>query len=93
MAELYEGIYYCQNLAKKQQLLEEFLGSGITVLNFNENIIKTFAEEWGKLRKRGELINNFYFLITSTALCYDLTVFTNNRKHFERIEGLDIMSI
>lgn len=93
LAELYEGIYYSQNPVKKQKLLEEFLCSGITVLNLNESIIKTFAEERGKLRKRGELIDNFDLLIASTALYYDLTVLTNNRKHFERIAGLDIMSI
>ena len=39
LAELYEGIYYCQNPVKNQKLLEEFLCSGISVLNLNESII------------------------------------------------------
>ena len=31
--------------------------------------------------------------IAATALQYDLTLLTNNRRHFERIEGLRLESV
>jgi tRNA(fMet)-specific endonuclease VapC len=32
-------------------------------------------------------------MIAATALQYDLTLLTNNRRHFERVEGLRIQSV
>jgi tRNA(fMet)-specific endonuclease VapC len=32
-------------------------------------------------------------LIAATALQYDLTLLSNNRRHFDRIDGLRIESI
>jgi predicted nucleic acid-binding protein len=32
-------------------------------------------------------------LIAATALQYNLTLLSNNRRHFERIEGLRIESV
>jgi tRNA(fMet)-specific endonuclease VapC len=32
-------------------------------------------------------------MIAATALQYDLTLLTNNRRHFDRVDGLQIESI
>jgi len=93
LAELYEGIYHSKDPVKDQQLFEEFLAPDLEVLTNNQEICKIFGKERGRLRKKGELIDNFDLMIASTALHYSLTVLTNNRKHFERIEGLEIISI
>lgn len=45
------------------------------------------AESW-----RG-LIDDFDLMIASTATHYNLTILTDNRKHFERVEGLEIISL
>jgi predicted nucleic acid-binding protein len=34
-----------------------------------------------------------YLLIASTCLYYDLALLTNNRRHYEVVEGLNILSI
>ena len=47
-----------------------------------------YGKERGRLRKLGQLIPNFGFLIRCTALCNDLTLVTRNTDHLERIEGL-----
>ena len=39
------------------------------------------------------MIGDFDLLIASTCLCHDLTLLTNNVGHFERIEGLRLLSI
>lgn len=41
-------------------------------------------------RKKGELIEDADLLIAATCIVNDLVLITNNRKHFSRIEGLDI---
>ncbi len=93
LAELYEGIYYSKDPVKDQQLLEEFLAPDLDVLTINQEICKIFGRERGKLRQQKKIIDNFDLLIASTALHYNLTVLTNNRKHFERVEGLIIISL
>jgi predicted nucleic acid-binding protein len=39
------------------------------------------------------MIGDFDLLIACTWLCHDLTLLTNNVGHFERIEGLRLLSI
>ena len=45
------------------------------------------------LRAAGNLIQDLDLLIGSTAMCYELTLLTNNRRHFQRMEGLEIISV
>ena len=44
----------------------------------------------GSLRARGREIDREDCIIGATALLNDEPVVTRNRKHFERIDGLDI---
>jgi predicted nucleic acid-binding protein len=52
--------------------------------------MERFAEIRSFLRRRGELIADFDLLIGATALYYDLTVLTYNKRHFKRIPDLKI---
>ena len=92
LAELYEGIYHSKDPVKDQQLLEEFLAPDLEVLTINQEICKIFGKERGRPRKKGKLIDNFDLMIASTALHYNLIVLTNNHKHFERVDKLEIIS-
>ena len=75
-----------------QEALEDFL-SYVTILNVNEDICQIFGEENAKLRKEGQIIEDFDLMIAATCLHHNLKLLTNNRRHFERIEGLEIISI
>jgi tRNA(fMet)-specific endonuclease VapC len=44
------------------------------------------------MRKRGKTIGDFDLLIAATALHHNLTLLTNNRKHFMGIAGLEMES-
>ncbi|MGH8059652.1 MAG: type II toxin-antitoxin system VapC family toxin [Candidatus Entotheonellia bacterium] len=92
LAELYEGVYYSRDPDKSQVALEAFL-EDVSVLGVDEEICKRFARERGRLRKEGKLIGDFDLLIGTTGLQHNLTVLTNNRRHFETIEGLQIESL
>jgi tRNA(fMet)-specific endonuclease VapC len=52
-----------------------------------------FGRKRGELRKQGLLIGDLDLLIASTSLYYELPLCTNNRRHYERIEGLRIISV
>jgi tRNA(fMet)-specific endonuclease VapC len=92
LAELYEGIFYSTDPQGNEQDLNDFL-RGVQVIGIDEDACKVFGRERGRLRKAGQLIGDFDLLIASTGLHYGVTVLTNNRQHFERVEGLQIESI
>ena len=91
LAELYTGINYSTDPASARTGLDNFL-SLVTVLGVNQEICQIFGEENARLRKEGQVIGDFDLLIAATCLHHDLKLLTNNRRHFQRIEGLEIIS-
>lgn len=55
-----------------------------------EDAFYAFAEEKVRLKKSGELIPDFDLLIGTTALSRSMKMVTNNVKHLQRIEGIEI---
>lgn len=92
LAELYEGVYYSRDPEKDEQGLNDFL-RGVTVLGLDEETSKIFGRERGRLRQSGQIIGDMDLMIAATALQYDLTLLSNNRRHFDRINGLRIESV
>jgi tRNA(fMet)-specific endonuclease VapC len=92
IAELYEGVYYSRDALQSEKALKTFLRN-LHVLGIDENICQVFGQERGRLRRLGTAVSDFDLLIASTCLYYDLTLLTNNRKHFEKVEGLKFYSI
>jgi tRNA(fMet)-specific endonuclease VapC len=92
VAELYEGVYYSRNPATSQKGLEDLLGY-IPSLEIDLEICRIFGRQRGKLRKQGNLIGDLDLLIAATCLRHDLTLLTNNVRHFERLEGLRVFSL
>jgi tRNA(fMet)-specific endonuclease VapC len=92
VAELYEGVHYSRDPEQSQRALEAFL-EDVSVLGIDEEVCKLFGRERGRLRQQGTLIGDFDLLIAATGLHFGLTVLTNNRQHFERVEGLQIESL
>ena len=91
LAELYAGVHRSTDISEAREALEDFL-SLVTILGVNEEICQIFGEENARLRKAGRIIEDFELLIAATCLHHDLKLLTNNRRHFERIEGLEIIS-
>jgi len=48
------------------------------------------ARQKASLRKAGTPVEDFDLLIGCTALCDNRILLTGNRKHMERIEGLEL---
>jgi tRNA(fMet)-specific endonuclease VapC len=92
LAELYEGVYYSRDPEKDERGLNDFL-RGVVVLGVDEETARIFGRERGRLRSTGAIIGDMDLWIAATALQYDLTLLTNNRRHFDRIDGLRIESM
>ncbi len=91
LAELYEGVYYSNDPVKSQSILEGLLVQ-FDIAVIDEETCKIFGKERGKLRQEGRIIGDFDLMIASTCLRRKLTLLTNNRKHFERLNDLKIIS-
>ena len=92
MAELYEGVFHSTDPDGNEQALRQFL-QGIRVVPIDDEVCRIFARERGRLRQAGTPTGDFDLLIGSTALRHNLTMLTNNRRHFDRIRGLQILSV
>jgi len=93
LAELYEGVYYSRDPVESEAALQRFLNPELTILGIDEETCKIFGKERGRLRATGLMIGDCDLLIGATALRHNLTLLTNNRRHFERIEGLRMESV
>ena len=92
LAELYEGVHYSRDPAQSRAVLSRFL-STVTVLPVDDVVCDIFGRERGKLRQQGTMIGDFDLLIAATCLRHDLGIGTNNRRHFEMVEGLSIIEV
>ena len=93
LAELYEGVYYSRDPVESEAALQRFLNPELTILGMDEETCKIFGKERGRLRVAGLMIGDCDLMIGATALRYNLTLLTNNRRHFERIDGLRMESL
>jgi tRNA(fMet)-specific endonuclease VapC len=67
--------------------LRDFL-TGADLLSIDHATAEIFGRERGRLRAARKIIGDFDLMIAATALHHRLTLLTNNRRHFDRIETL-----
>lgn len=72
-----------ENLSRVYRVKELF-----PVIDLDKAVIETFAELKAELVKKGQTLDDMDLLIAATALTHNLTLVTNNERHFSRISGL-----
>ena len=92
MGELYEGVYKASDPTRNEEALQLVL-SGIDVVHIDDEVCRIYGQQSGRLRATNALPGNNDIWIGATALRHDLTLLTNNRRHFEGMEGLTIVSM
>lgn len=92
VGELYEGVYGSKDYEKSNDALNKFI-KGILIVNLDIEVCKIFGKERNRLRKAGQIIGDFDLLIASQCLRHGLILLTNNKEHFNRINGLSAFSI
>ena len=91
LAELYEGLARSRNPDADAEALRLFL-EAVDVVPLDDATCRVFGEERARLREEGTLIGDMDILIGATAISSNVTLLTNNRRHFERMQGLNIVS-
>lgn len=86
VAELKYGAYKSNRTEENLALIDVFTNR-INVVPFTESI-DFYAKEKNRLRAIGTPIEDFGLLIASAAISKDLTLVTDNTKHFARIESI-----
>ena len=88
-AELLYGAYNSQRVEENLKTIKSFL-KNFKILEFTENSSEIFAKLKAKLKKQGNIIADMDLMIASIAIDKSFTLITNNKKHFNRIEKLNI---
>lgn len=89
LMELYFGAYKSEkvagNLAKIRRIENSF-----EIVSTGKESGQIFGMLKASLKKSGAPLDDFDLLIASCAMTHNLTLVTNNTKHFSRIDGLKL---
>jgi len=89
LMELYYGAYKSQkvtgNLAKIKTIEQS-----LEIIPVRIESVEIFGMLKSKLQKSASRLDDFDLIIAACALANNLTLVTNNEKHFQRIEGLKL---
>ena len=88
VAELKFGAENSQKKDANRKVVDAFI-SHFAVLPIY-TCLDIYAKEKARLRKRGIVIDDFDLLIGSTAISNDLTLVTNNEKHFKQMHVIEV---
>ena len=88
LAELKYGAECSSKVFENRALIAAF-SKEINILPVFD-CLDVYAQEKAKLRKTGNLIDDFDLLIASTAIFNKLIFITDNIKHFDRIKDIVI---
>ena len=91
LAELYDGLVGSRNPDADADALRLFL-EAVDVVPLDDAACRVFGAERARLREEGNLIGDMDILIGATAVSNNLTLLSNNTRHFERMQGLRIVS-
>lgn len=86
--ELYYGEY--KNNFNGANELDKFINS-LSILNLTEEIVKSAGKTAAFLESEGNSLDLKDILIGIIAMKNDFAIKTNNKKHFERIKGLELL--
>ncbi len=83
LSELYYGAYKSQKIKKNIRNIEK-LKKKLYVIESSEAICELFGRIKVSLKDKGNIIDDADIFIAACALAEDVTLVTNNEKHFER---------
>lgn len=93
LSELYYGANKSNNfddsMNKLQNLISDF---DLEIIDFDKSGSVIFGKLKSSLEAKGNRLDDMDLLIASTAISKEMTLVTNNIKHFKRIKNLKIIS-
>jgi tRNA(fMet)-specific endonuclease VapC len=88
LAELKYGVENSERKKKNKEALDIFI-NGIKIVPIY-NSLDFYAIEKARLRKKGEIVDDFDLLIGASAVSNNMMLVTNNIKHFKNIDNIKI---
>lgn len=92
VAELWEGVLFSRDRKRTEAMFRQFI-ENMVVVGIDDETCQRFGQVRGTLRKKGKLVGDLDLLIAASSLRHNLILLTNNRRHFENIDGLRIESL
>ena len=89
--EIYYGAYKSNKKEDNLKVIELLL-ERINILNFSKESVKKSGEILAKLEQKGKLIEFRDLFIGTIALVNNYSIKSKNIKHFNRIDGLNILA-
>jgi tRNA(fMet)-specific endonuclease VapC len=77
--------------SKERQDEVEYLLEDAIILPLTKEISIKSAEIYNQLKKKNQIIEFRDIFIAATAIHHQLPIKTLNKKHFNRIEGLELL--
>lgn len=93
-SELLHGVHRADGALRRWRR-EKFVGAilqAVPILPFDLPVAQVHARLWADLQRRGEMIGERDLMIAATALAHDLAVVTGDKRHFPRVEGLELVA-
>jgi tRNA(fMet)-specific endonuclease VapC len=89
VAELKYGAEKSERVLDNRKKVELFINQFTVIPIFSS--LDIYSKEKARLSKTGTIIDDFDLLIGSTAISNEMTLVTNNTKHFNRLKGIKII--
>lgn len=93
LAELYEGIYLVRRQEKAEKAVLNFFSGLSEIYGLDEEVAQNFGRIRAGLKRKGRVIEDLDILVAATCLAHNLILVTSNPKHFQRIDGLEILGL
>jgi predicted nucleic acid-binding protein len=88
-AEIERGMRLANWGGKKRDEMAKFLAAKFAIIHTNDEICRRWAEI---MSTKGRLMAYADAWIAATAITYRVPLITHNRKHFESVAGLKVIS-
>ena len=88
-AELYYGAYNSSRVTENLGRVDDFV-SQLPILPLSDASLKRFGALKAQLRQTGQSLPDFDLLIASIALVENRVLVTNNARHYQRIQDLQL---
>ncbi len=89
LMELYYGAYKSQRVTSNLAKIKT-LENALEIVPLGEEITEIFGREKARLEMTDTPLDDFDLILGCCALAHNLTLVTNNVRHFKRIGGLKL---
>jgi tRNA(fMet)-specific endonuclease VapC len=95
LSELLHGVHRADSEPRRvrRQAFVEALIASVEPILITPQIARVHAEVWARLEAQGNIIGAHDLWIAATAITYDMSLATTNRREFERIPGLTVTAL